>query len=242
MKRQINLYETRLHPRFEWATARNLSLAVALLGMILTVLVVSLQYELRRKSSALVALQDEVQLAQAQLTALNKQVSQTVPASLTGELQQARALLDTRQEIIAALSNNVVGNHSGFSDYMFSFARQASTDVWLTGFTLSAGGDELELRGRMLNPAKLPDYVQRLGNEPLLRGRRFAALDIRDAASVQLASQEKKKQESVDGSAMPGLPKTVTSSPPPRFVEFVLRSENAGDNENNAPTLPVRQP
>lgn len=233
MKRQINLYEARLHPRFEWATARNLACAAVLLCVLLAALVVSVRQEAKSTASALSVVQTELQLAQAQLTAVTKQTTEhTVSPALTAELRQTRTLLETRQEVVAALSGNKIGNRTGFADYMFSFARQANPDIWLTGFTLTAGGEELELRGRLLDPTKLPDYVQRLGDEPLLRGRQFATLDIRGSApESKKAPQEGVAQENVD---VP-LPKAMPVSASPRFIEFVLRSANAGNSSDSNP-------
>jgi hypothetical protein len=237
MKRQINLYEARLRPRFEWATARHLACAVVLLCVLLAALVVSVQQEAKSMASALSAVQTELQLAQAQLATVSEQATErAVSPTLTAELRQTRTLLETRQEVVAALSGNKIGNHTGFADYMFSFARQANPDVWLTGFTLTAGGEELELRGRLLDPTKLPDYVQRLGDEPLLRGRQFAMLDIRGAApEAKKASPEGAAQTNAEAPLVQLMPKAMPVSASPRFIEFVLRSANAGNSADSNP-------
>ncbi|MEY2840358.1 MAG: hypothetical protein RJB60_2657, partial [Pseudomonadota bacterium] len=41
-----------------------------------------------------------------------------------------------------------------------------------------ANGQDIELSGRMMNPASLPDYLKRLEAEPRFNGKRFAKLEI----------------------------------------------------------------
>ena len=75
MSQQINLYESRLRPRRELATGRNLGLA----GLILLVLVAGTSAwvgtEAARKAEAAAALQKQLGEQQEQLTALSKAVA-----------------------------------------------------------------------------------------------------------------------------------------------------------------------
>jgi hypothetical protein len=50
--------------------------------------------------------------------------------------------------------------------------------LWLTGFSIGAGGAEVVLRGRMLDPGLLPRYLARLGQDKAFEGRRFDSLSI----------------------------------------------------------------
>jgi hypothetical protein len=82
------------------------------------------------------------------------------------------------REVIEVLDSGMLGNTDGFSGLMTGFARQSQTDLWLTGFRVTGNG-EIEIQGRLLDPAKLPVYVQRLSSEPVFQGRHFAALEMR---------------------------------------------------------------
>lgn len=218
MTQQINLYEPRLRPRHAWATARNVGVAAAALLVVMIALALDAGYQSDRKAAELSALQRQVSSEQERMTALAKLVAERrVSPALVSDSAKAQTLLASRQEVMDILDSGKVGNSSGFSEFMFGFARQIQPDLWLTGFSMSAGGEEIEIRGRLLDPAKLPGYVQRLSSEPVFHGRRFAALDMR---SVEPAAPLP------EGAAVtqPSPPEAVL----PRFVEFVLRSANGG--------------
>jgi hypothetical protein len=212
---QINLYDDRLRPRHELAKARSLGLAAAVLLALLSALGVYARLAADRRGAELSALQSELRTEQERVTALTKAAAERrVAPALAGELANSRALLETRQEVMDVLASGQLGKADGFSGVMFGFARQAQSDVWLTGFSVAGGGEEIEIRGRLLDPAKLPGYVQRLSGEPVFHGRRFAALDMR--------SVEPEAAKADAGAAVP-----PTSATLPRYVEFVLRSANA---------------
>lgn len=217
---QINLYDPRLRPRRELATARNLGLGAAALLVLTTALALYLSSEAARTTAAHRALQSEVQAEQERVQMLTKaNAERRVSPDLAAEMANTKALLATREEVMEVLDSGRLGNTSGFSETMYGFARLATSDVWLTGFSVSAGGENIEIRGRMLDPAKLPAYVQRLSKEPVFHGRRFAALDMR-SVEPELSAPE---------SAAAGAVVPVASAQPAalqRFVEFVLRSAN----------------
>ena len=70
----------------------------------------------------------------------------------------------------------------------------------MTGFAVSADGQSIELKGRMLDASALPDYLTRLNAEPVFKGRQFAQLQVTSM--------------STEGAETTG----------PRVTEFVLRS------------------
>lgn len=223
MTQQINLYDPRLRPRRELATARNVGAATAILLVLLSAFGAYAWISADRRSAELIAVQAEVQAEQERTTALAKAAAERrVTAALAGELARARLQLETRQEVMDVLASGRIGNVEGFSGVMFGFARQAQADVWLTSFSVTGGGEEIEIRGRLLDPAKLPGYVQRLSGESVFHGRRFATLDMR---SVE---PEAPKADAAAGQPLaPGVF-------PQRYVEFVLRSANAADSTGGA--------
>jgi hypothetical protein len=220
---QINLYDVRLRPRNELAKARSLGIAAAVLLVLLFAFAVYVRLVADRRGAELSALQAELRTEQEQVTALAKVAAERrVTPALAGELANSRALLETRQEVMDVLASGRLGKADGFSGVMFGFARQAQADVWLTGFSVAGGGEEIEIRGRLLDPAKLPGYVQRLSGEPVFHGRRFATLEMR--------SVEPEAAKTDAGAAAP----SASSATPPRYVEFVLRSANAPKEADTA--------
>lgn len=220
MSQQINLYDARLRPRRELASGRNLGVLALIVLLLMTGLSLWSQLDARRKTEAAAAVQQQLTAVQQKLSELNKSVTERkVSPALQSERDSIRSVLAQRQEIMALLESGRLGNTNGFSSLLTGFARQTTTDLWLTGFTISMGGDEIEIHGRVLDPARLPTYVQSLSGEAVFQGRRFAALEMHDV-NPEDANSDAPALTTNDGS--PAMAARL-----PRHSEFVLRSENA---------------
>lgn len=236
MSQQINLYEERLRPRRELATGRNLGVLSLIVLLVMAGLSLWMQFDARHKAAAAATVQQQLTVAQQKLTELNKAMAERkVSPALMNEIETAKSLLAQRQEITNLLESGRLGNTVGFSSLMTGFARQSTPDLWLTGFTISMGGEEIEIRGRVLDPVQLPAYVHGLSSEAVFQGRRFAALDVRD-----VDPNEAKPGTSLvaNGSGT----NAVAPAQLPRHSEFVLRSENAALQASTATIASGRQP
>jgi hypothetical protein len=98
-------------------------------------------------------------------------------AQLDADIAQLESELKIAREAMAALKGGAFGNQQGFAEYLRAFSRQSLGGLWLTGFSISGSG-ELEIRGRVLSPDLLPNYIQRLNREEVLAGRSFARLEM----------------------------------------------------------------
>lgn len=229
MSQQINLYEARLRPNRALLSGRNVCVAAACLVGLMVAWGAWVRIEAQGKTAAALQSQQAVSQTQEKLVALTREVGERkVSSSLASEIDSVRALLAVREEVMTVLGAGALGNTTGFSGFMAGFARQAQNDLWLTGFRISEGGAEIEIRGRMLDPARLPAYVQRLGEEKVFAGRRFAALEMRGV----------EPEKAADAAAAGGKVPPASTEPAVRYVEFRLRSENAlrGEKESQATT------
>ena len=223
MSQQINLYEDRLRPRHELATARNLAVCASVVVVLVTALAWWTNSDAKRKTEAAASVQKQLAEEQKNLADLAKLMAERkVSPALVSERDSLKAVLAQRQEVMTVLDSGQLGNTAGFSAVMTGFARQTLTDLWLTGFTVTMGGEGIEIHGRLFDPAKLPAYVQSLSAEPVFQGRRFAALEMRDVEPDDPpAAVLPVGKVGADTGATQALPLKL-----PRFVEFVLRSEN----------------
>lgn len=121
---------------------------------------------------------------------------------LEEELKNAEAKAATQRELIETLKSGVIGNTTGYSEYMRAFARQAVPGLWLTGFNITGDAAQMSINGAVLSPELVPAYIQRLSSEKVMRGKIFASLQMQQ-------------------------PK-VESSKTARYVEFALHSAEAG--------------
>jgi hypothetical protein len=75
--------------------------------------------------------------------------------------------------------------------------------LWLTGFDINGDGSQMNLQGAATNPQLLPTYIQRMNNEPVMRGKSFSALQMKQ-------------------------PKSPDGKPVRSYVEFSLQSAELG--------------
>lgn len=182
MSAQINLYHPRFLKQHELLTLRNLALAAAALYGLLAVAGGWAWQDAAARREAAAAVETQLKTARGQVEAATKAAATRKPGvQLIAEVDSAEALLRRRGEIARLLESGAVGSAGGFSEYLRGFARQAPDGLWLTGFTIGAGGNDMEIRGSMLNPATLPDYIRRLGTEKAFQGRSFASLTLNRA-------------------------------------------------------------
>lgn len=180
MAQQINLFDPALKRQRNWLSLGN----VAGLAAGLIVVVGALGYAERRALAPLATLsagnETRIKAAREQVVALGQQMANRKPdPRLEQEVAARRFLLATRGEVLGLLRKSV-GEEAGppFADYLRGFARQTLPGLWLTAFSLEARDGGMEIRGRTVDPALLPEYIRRLNNEPAFQGRAFAALKL----------------------------------------------------------------
>jgi hypothetical protein len=220
MSAQINLYHPRFLKQRDLLTFGNLALATAALYAVL-----GLGAGWAWQSAA--TRKDAVAVAEAQLKSANEQVEAATKAAavrkpspqVLAELENAEAMLRRRGEIARLLESGAIGSTGGFAEYLRGFARQVPEGLWLTGFTIGAGGNDMEIRGSMLNPALLPEYIRRLGAEKSFQGRSFAALTMNRADPPATPSPAKAV----------AVPVASTSGPLP--IDFVLMPKRVEQKE-----------
>lgn len=222
MSAQINLYHPRFLKQREPLTLGNVTLvAVALYVVLAATGGWAWQDAAERKAAAAVA-EAQLKVAKEQVAEATRAAAARKPSpQLMAELDSAEGLLRRRGDIARLLESGAIGSTGGFSDYLRGFARQAPDGLWLTGFTIGAGGNDMEIRGSMLNPVALPDYIRRLGTEKSFQGRNFAALNMNRAdppAAAPAAGQS--------GAVSPAP--TIA----PRPIDFVLMPKLAEAKES----------
>jgi hypothetical protein len=188
MSAQINLYHPRFLKQREWLVLGKVVLAAGALYIMLALVGGWLWRDAAARKEAAAATEAQLLSIKEQADAATKAAAESKPdAQLIADLGNAEALLRRRGDIARLLESGAIGSAGGFSDYLRGFARQKPDSLWLTGFTIGAGGNDMEIRGSMLNPAALPDYIRRLGTEKVFQGRSFAALTLNRAEPAPTA-------------------------------------------------------
>ncbi|MGH6782713.1 MAG: hypothetical protein ACREB5_11495, partial [Sphingomonadaceae bacterium] len=92
-----------------------------------------------------------------------------------------------------------------------AFARRALPGIWITGFTLGDGENDMVLRGRVLRAELVPSYIRALNNEEVMRGRKVVELRL---------SAHRSPKPPAAAPAAPSLPQGAPVQPPQEFLEF----------------------
>ncbi|MBI5921443.1 MAG: PilN domain-containing protein [Betaproteobacteria bacterium] len=220
MSQQINLLNPIFRKPFDWLTAKPVAIATCLMLVMLGVASKGATLEADNRERLADQRAEALKTAQDRLTAISKSIAESKPsAQLANDLTNLQTLLKSREEIMKVLEGGAIGSSIGFAEFLRGFARQAPSGLWLTGFTIGAGGNEMEIRGRMLNPAALPEYIRRLKTEKVFQGRSFASLTI-------LRPEEGKENKIAATppavNVKPNASAAATPALPPSFVDFVL--------------------
>lgn len=211
MSQQINLLLPELRPRFDWL-ALPVVAGAALAGLLFVVMLAGVNAwrgdGLKSREAAIRA-----QLAglQQQVQSLGQRLgARQGDATLDKQIDAARLAVGQRQEVLNVVAQGNLPSSHAYSGLLQGFSRQVVAGVWLTGFGFAQ--KNIEIHGRLTDPALLPVYIGRLNAESAFAGRRFATLDMK---SVDPADSKQ------DATASPAAVKVSV----PRYTEFVLRTE-----------------
>ena len=128
------------------------------------------------------------QQVEAELAQLQRSVSEPQASSVTRELEELQRKEAVQTQLRQILQGSVSATSLGYSDLLISLGRQTQPGLWITGLKVRGDGRDIELSGRMTNPALLPAYLRRLEKEDRFRGRRFAHIEIRDTLAAESAA------------------------------------------------------
>jgi len=202
MSQQINLYNPLFLRKQKYFSARTMLQSLGLIAGGLLVFYVYALFQTRGLEQLAKNYASQLSDQRAQFVALSGQgrgkLLAAEVARLEGDLRGRRATL----EIVKGGEH---GNTEGFSRYFAAFGRHAMRGVWLTGFSVGDGGNDLRIRGRVLHADLLPVYLKALNDEDVMRGRLVTELKL-------LARDESATRR---GSAAAALE-------PERYVEFDL--------------------
>ncbi|HEY6898311.1 MAG TPA: PilN domain-containing protein [Rhodocyclaceae bacterium] len=223
MSQQINLYNPALRRQRELLSAASVAVTALLLSTVVFAWGSAVRAGLGARQAEAAALAPQAKAAQEQMTILAKSLGERKPdPALQRQLAEAEEILSLRARARDALSRSAGPGAPSFAEYLRGLARRIPKGVWLTGFTANEG-DGLEIRGRMTDPALIPEYIQRLNEEPVFRGQSFAAL--------RMARPE------TDKTATDAAGKTKAAAP--LFHEFALVPQKQAGGEKSAADKPA---
>lgn len=119
-----------------------------------------------------------VQMQARMVTVSTEYAPRQANPALGVDLAKAEARQRALREVANVLARGDIGNTNGYSGYFKALARQNVGGMWLTGVSIVGAGNEIGVQGRALDAQLVPQFITRLAQEPVLRGKTFAELRI----------------------------------------------------------------
>lgn len=182
MSQQINLFNPVFLQQKKIFSARTMAASLAAL----CVGVAALQVYAKTQVAAMQAQADagaaQLKKTEARLASVTADFAprQKDPA-LEAELAEARRQLAALRQVSGVLERGELGNTQGYAEYFRALARQHVEGLWLTGVSIANGGGgsgNIGVRGRALDPGRVPGYLNRLTREPIMQGKSFGSMQI----------------------------------------------------------------
>lgn len=174
MRQQVNLYTAELRPRQQRLTALS---ALLLIGLVVLLVLGFMGFGYWQNQQLLERV-GSIERQNNQLQQANASMAEQVEArkpdpELERALERVTDTISRRQRLLGRVESLATNNHSGFSSRMAALARQAPSELWLTGVTLQSSPARLQLQGRTRAPERVPLYLEQLGEEPIFAGQTF---------------------------------------------------------------------
>ena len=225
MSQQINLYNAAFVPPREWLSAKSYAALAAGALVLMVGLSIWARERATEQEDQLASMQARQTAVQQEIEGSRQAIENRVPDPvLVAKISTARQRIADREEILAITADIVGDGRQGYSNYLRALAKQSMSGVWLTGLTVNDAGKRVGLRGRALDKALLPTYVQRLNGEPAFDGKAFAGMQVTyhdgDESKAGVATGKATPVRNAPAGAS-------TESTPQRFFEFELEAQRS---------------
>jgi Tfp pilus assembly protein PilN len=224
VSQQINLFNPIFLKQKKHFSARTMLQGLGMIFLGSVAVVIYAQWQLSSLNAEAAATANRLKATQDQLTrVVTEYAPKKKSSTLETEISQVEADLQARRQVIEQVQKGDLGNTKGYSAYFRALSQQIIDGLWLTGFRIDGGA--LELRGRALRPELVPEYIARLGREPVMKGKSFSTLEMH----VPLVDKPVKNDGAASASA-------GTQQVPANYIEFRLRSAESASARADAAT------
>ncbi|MBH9551336.1 PilN domain-containing protein [Inhella gelatinilytica] len=175
----LNLFDAGLLPEKRWVTLPTaLGLALALLVLMLAG-AAGFQQAMRGQMQRLQQAETELKVLALTPAVSEEAAQKEAIQAIRDRLAQAQAF--DRQ--LASLPTSEAA-----PQLLEGLAHAALPDVWVTGLRWEASESQLEIAGRLLDPARLPAYLRRLEQQPVFKGQKLAQVQVATGAGADPGS------------------------------------------------------
>lgn len=219
MSQQINLYNPLFLKTEKLFSARAMAQALGLVALGLAGIYGYSAFQTREAERILQQYAAQIASERQQLVSLTARVAPKLRSkALEAEVARLDAAVKARQGLVETLTTGQLGNSEGIARYFAAFGRQVTQGVWLTGFTIGEGGNDMRVNGKALHADLFPAYLSALNREAVMRGRQVTELKL-TAKSPAAAAATAPAQAGAPVAAPAVRP---AASEPDRYIEFSI--------------------
>lgn len=188
-RQQVNLYTAELRPSKQRLTLASAgALAVLTLFIVVGAMVLG-QWQSRALEQQVERLEQQNLSLEAAVVSMAAQVQARQPdQELELALERVTETITRRQRLLERVEGLTTNNHAGFSGRLSALARQVPDNLWLTSVRLQSRPAALGLAGKTREADLVPQYLARLGEEPVFAGETFG--DFRLQRSQEQAGRQ----------------------------------------------------
>lgn len=104
---------------------------------------------------------------------------------LLKQIESSRQQVSRNSRVLEFLENNgLAQKDAAFSEFLGAFTRVKQEGLWLKRIKIDSGGSSMRIEGYVLQPKALPNYLQKLSQEPVFNGMDFKVFDLKRNKTV----------------------------------------------------------
>lgn len=188
MTQQINLFNPIFRKQKKYFSSMTMVQALAIICVACALLAIDAAFQMRALTQQAAAGEALLAARQQRLTEVKVQFApRQKSATLGAEIVAAQEELAMLQNAAVTVQRGGFGDSMGFSPYFRAFARQSIAGVWLTDVRVTSGGAAIGIQGNALQAPLVPQYMGRLAQEPVMKGKSFGTLAITAVAPAPVA-------------------------------------------------------
>lgn len=229
MSQQINLLNPALIKQKDFLNPNNIVMTLGVLSVLMLGYYGYAQKQLSLLGTQRTQVAEALSATQAQLK--QKALLHTPRApdkTLLEQITQLEQKEIMQQQILRTVDQSSATPEKGYAALMRAFARQSLDGLWLTSFSFDSQTERLNISGRTLQAALVPEYIAHLGNEPALKGKLFSALNMHlpkaDAASSNPATPMATQVSTTNNGTSAAPASAARQALEPQYIEFALQS------------------
>jgi hypothetical protein len=189
MQQNINLYLHEFKKQKHWLDATAMVQLAGSLAVVLMLATGAEYWWLSSQHTSLALLQQQqAEAVQATADLRTSFGSQEQDQALLDDIARLEAALSSKQALLDFMHGRHLGNGGGFSQHLTDLSHYHLAGLSVQQVMLENGGSKVQLKGDVLKPELVPQYLQNLRQGSAYTGKIFQTLAIKEKSLAAVAT------------------------------------------------------